>query len=71
VGGFPYRLLGVVSGFIQETADFELETVTTIKGTAKANSGISTVVPVDELKLLLDSDEVKQQRDSVVAANRK
>ncbi len=66
LGGFPYRLLGVVSGYFYETEDFHLQVATTLAGTANANSGISIVVPVEELKALLDSAELRQQRDAAV-----
>jgi hypothetical protein len=69
--GFDYRLLGVVSGFVFETADYELQIATTLTGTDKTNSGISIVVPVDELKTLLDSPGLKAQRDSEVARMKK
>ena len=67
VTGFPYRLLGVVSGMVYETQDFKLQVATTLTGTASANSGISMVVPADELKALLDSPELQQMRDAEVA----
>ncbi|MGA2476569.1 MAG: serine protease [Terriglobia bacterium] len=64
--GFPYLLLGVVSGYYYETEDLRLEIATTLTGTANANSGISLVVPSDELKALLDLPELQQQRESEV-----
>lgn len=67
VGGFPYRLLGVVSGMVYETQDFKLKVATTLEGKAAANSGISMIVPADELKLVLDSPELQRLRDTIVA----
>ena len=67
LGGFPYLLLGVVSGYFYETEDFQLQVASTLSGTANANSGISIVVPVDELKTLLDSPEQQRLRDAEVA----
>jgi len=64
IGGFSYRLLGVVSGYYYETEDLRLEVATTLTGTANANSGISIVVPADELKELIDSPELQEQRDA-------
>ena len=64
--GSSYLLLGVVSGYFSETADFKLQVATTLTGTTAANSGISIVVPADELKALLDSPEVREQRDAFV-----
>jgi S1-C subfamily serine protease len=67
IGGFPYRLLGVVSGYFYETEDLQLQVATTLSGKANANSGISIVVPVDELKNLLDLPELQAQRNASVA----
>lgn len=61
--GFPYRLLGVISGGYTEDTDFKLTIATTMKGTFAGNSGIATVVPIDELKALLDSPALKALRD--------
>jgi S1-C subfamily serine protease len=69
--GIRYRLLGIVSGYFYETQDFQLQIATTLKGKASANSGISLVVPVDELKTLLESPELQAKRDSDLARERK
>jgi hypothetical protein len=66
-GGFPYLLLGVVSGYYSEDAEFKLNVATTLEGKAKGNSGIATVVPADELKKILDSAELQKYRDANVA----
>ena len=71
LGSFPYRLLGVVSGYFYETQDFTLQVATTLSGKADANSGISVVVPADELKKILDSPELQAQRDAEVARRAK
>jgi hypothetical protein len=63
--------LGIVSGYFYETQDFQLQIATTLKGKASANSGISLVVPVDELKTLLESPELQAKRDSDLARERK
>jgi hypothetical protein len=68
VGGFPYRLLGVISGGYTEDTNFKLTIATTMKGTFAGNSGIATVVPIDELKAVLDSPALKAGRDAAVAA---
>ena len=59
-----YHLLGVVSGYYFEDEDFNLEIATTIKATARANSGIAMVVPVDFIKELLESPSIKGPRDA-------
>jgi len=64
--GEDYRLLGIVSGMFYEDEEFNLKVSATIKGTAKANSGISMIVPVDALKNLLDAPSLKAQRDAIV-----
>ncbi|MGF7179400.1 trypsin-like peptidase domain-containing protein [Tunturiibacter psychrotolerans] len=66
-GGFPFRLLGVVSGYMNESEKFEIEVSPTLPESSKENSGISTVIPVDELKDLLDTAPLQQMRDSFVA----
>ena len=65
--GYEFKLLGVVAGEVFETADFELQVNATFKGDVTANSGISVVVPVDELKTLLDSPPLQKKRDAAVA----
>jgi hypothetical protein len=60
-----FGLLGVVSGYMYETSDFTLRASTTWKGSLNANSGISVVVPAQQLKDLLDSPELLRQRDQV------
>jgi Trypsin-like peptidase domain len=69
--GFPYRLLGVVSGYMAKDADLKLHVRTALEGEAKGNSGISTVVPADELKALLDSPPLQNLRDEEVALEQK
>ena len=67
-GGEDYRLLGVVNGEVLEDEHFNLELATAYAGTAKANSGISTIVPADELKALLDDPRLQQQRENELKA---
>jgi len=70
-GPNPYRLLGVVSGYFNETENFRLQVATTLTGTVAGNSGISLVVPADELKTLLESPELAQRRDAEIAQTKK
>jgi len=65
--GLDYRLLGVVNGDVTEDQNFNLELTTTLTGTQKANSGISTIVPADDLKALLEDPRLQALRDSAVA----
>ena len=61
-----FGLLGVVSGYMFENEDMTLTATTTWKGSVSANSGISVVVPAQQLKELLESPEIQSQRDEVV-----
>jgi len=62
IGG--YHFLGVVSGYYYEDEDFNLEIATTVKGTAHANSGVAMIVPADLLKALLDTPDLKGEREA-------
>ena len=66
LGGVPstFGLLGVVSGYMYEHEDMTLTATTTWKGSINANSGISVVVPAQQLKDLLESPQLKQLRDA-------
>ncbi len=63
-------LLGVVSGYMTESENFQLQAATTFIGRIGANSGITTIVPADELKSLLDSPILANQRDQAAAAQK-
>ncbi len=65
LGGVPntFGLLGVVSGYMYEHEDMTLTATTTWKGSINANSGISVVVPAQQLKDLLESPELQRLRD--------
>jgi hypothetical protein len=67
--GDDYRLLGVVNGEVSEDENFNLELTTTLKGKGRGNSGVSTIVPSDELKALLDDPRLQKLRDVAVKAN--
>jgi hypothetical protein len=71
LGAPSFLLLGIISGFMYETADLQLQAATTITGTIGANSGITTIVPIDELKAILDSPELQRQRDAIIANQHK
>jgi hypothetical protein len=64
---FSYKFLGVISGEVPETADFSLQVTTTYSANVSANSDISTVVPADEVKSILDSSALQGERDAFVA----
>jgi len=66
--GDDYRLLGVVNANVSEDEKFNLELATTVSGKGIANSGISTIVPADELKALLEDPRVQKLRDDAVTA---
>jgi hypothetical protein len=66
-GGFPYLLLGIVSGYYFEDTDLNLTVATTtLTGKLGANSGIAVVVPTDELKAILERSDLQVLRDQIV-----
>jgi hypothetical protein len=66
--GLNYKLLGVVSGYVKETANFELQTVAAYAGTVDANSGVAIVVPAQKILDLLDAPALKALRDHAIAS---
>jgi hypothetical protein len=64
--GLDYRLLGVINAEVTEDENFNLELTTTMKGKVAENSGVSTIVPADELKALLDDPRLQKLRDDEV-----
>jgi hypothetical protein len=64
--GIPYGLLGVVSGYMWEDDKLTLHAATDYEGIVHANSGIAIIVPVDQVKDLIDHPEFKRQRDLAV-----
>lgn len=66
--GYDYMLLGVISGYYREDANFNLTVSTTLAGTLEENSGIAMVVPAEDLRALLDNPELKALRDAAAAA---
>ncbi|MGA8871834.1 MAG: hypothetical protein WB460_11890 [Candidatus Acidiferrales bacterium] len=68
-GVVPYGLLGVISGFENESENFSLQaSTTTFQGSVQANSGISVIVPAYQLKNLLESAPLQKLRDQAAAA---
>ena len=66
--GDRYMLLGIVSGFYHEDTNLRLTVAATLNGTLEQNSGIAMIVPVDELKTLLDTPALQAARDAEIAA---
>jgi hypothetical protein len=68
MSGVPsaFGLLGVVSGYMQETSNLTLRASTTWEASVQANSGVSVVVPAQQLKDLLESPELRALRDEAV-----
>jgi hypothetical protein len=64
--GFEYRLLGVINAEVTEDENFNLELTTTMKGKVAGNSGVSTIVPAEELRALLDDPRLQKLRDDAV-----
>lgn len=70
MAGEDLHLVGVVNGYVFENEDFTLEIATTFLGAkGKANSGISTIVPADDLIALLQDSRLQAQRDAFVKKN--
>lgn len=65
--GFDYRFLGVVTGEVYETSDLTLQITTSYTGTIAANSNVSVIVPAFQVRDLLLSKPLQQQRDAFVA----
>jgi hypothetical protein len=65
--GESYRLIGVVSGYLIEDELMALKLETTVEGTTSANSGITTIVPVAELRNLLNDEGLVKQRHDFVS----
>jgi hypothetical protein len=59
----PYGLIGIVSGYMWEDDRLTLHAATDYEGTIHANSGIATVVPVEQLRDLLYGAELQHERD--------
>jgi hypothetical protein len=69
IGGPSYLLLGIVSGYYPESETIEsLPAAKVLTGEVHDNSGITVVVPGDELKALLDTPALQQIRDLGVKA---
>jgi hypothetical protein len=66
VVGNNYKLLGVVSGYEQEDAEFNLQAATTYSGKLGTNSGVASVVPAKELDSLLNCQQLQSQRDFAI-----
>lgn len=63
-----YLLLGVISGYYPEDERFSLPAATVLTGEVHDNSGIATIVPAYELKLLLDSPALQAARNAAVTS---
>ncbi len=68
MAGFDYHLLGLISGYVQETSDFKLQAVASYAGTVIANSGVAMVVPAQQILDLLDCDALKAIRQQQFSA---
>ncbi len=68
---FPYRLIGIVNGFVPERADIQVTGASTFESSNEPNSGILTFVPAKELLDLLNSPELRKFRDASIPASAK
>jgi len=67
IAGMNYKLLGLVSGYVQETSELNLQPVAGYAGTVVANSGIAIVVPAQQILDLLEAPKMQEMRQQVVA----
>lgn len=65
LGGFSYRLLGVMQGFFPEASPVAVE-VNIARGVAGQNSGIAIVVPAEKILHILESPRTKSFVDDLV-----
>jgi hypothetical protein len=69
MGGPSYSLLGIVSGYYPESeSNFSVPAARVLTGEVHDNSGVTVVVPGEELRALLDSPALKQIREANVEA---
>jgi hypothetical protein len=68
VAGFNYHLLGLISGYMQETSDFKLQAVASYAGTVVASSGVAIVVPAQQILDLLNTEALQKSRQQAAAA---
>lgn len=67
VSASRYMLLGVVSGYFPEDeSSFSLPAARVLTGEVHDNSGVTMIVPGDQLMALLDSPVLKDARESVI-----
>lgn len=67
VGGYDYRLLGVVTGEIFENSNFTFQVAASYSGSVPANSDVSVVVPADQVRSILFSAPLQVERDKAIA----
>jgi hypothetical protein len=64
VGASRFLLLGVVSGYYPESeTDFSIPAARILSGEVHDNSGVTVIVPGDEIKALLDIPALKRARE--------
>jgi hypothetical protein len=71
ISGPSYKLFGVISGEVLESADFTLQVTTSYNGQVGANSDVSIVVPTDEIVKMLHSPPLQAQRDAYIASQKR
>lgn len=62
----PFRLIGIVNGFVPERSDTQVTGAATFESSNDPNSGILTFVPAQELLDLLNSPALRKLRDDSV-----
>jgi hypothetical protein len=66
IGGVSLRLLGVTSDEVFENSDLTLTVISSISASIAGNSGVSVVVPAQEIVKILDDPELQAIRDKLI-----
>jgi hypothetical protein len=66
IGGPNLRLLGVTSDEVYENSDLTVTVVSSISASIAGNSGVSVVMPAQQIAKILDDPELKAIRDKLV-----
>jgi hypothetical protein len=64
--GSNFLFLGVVAGELYENSDLTLTVTSTARGSVNGNSGVSQIVPAFEVKKLLETPELQNQREAAI-----
>lgn len=66
--GEKYILLGILSGYYPESAQYSVPAASVLTGEVHDNSGIAAIVPAEELMNLLNTPELQKFRERIVTS---